>query len=241
MPAPRLCSWTNAAPQLTFARGVVISCPRTAARGRSMQRVLFVTVLLIAAGCQVQNPYAAIGPATVPAPTTGQALPYYPPTVIGGPPASSNAAAGASRSATSQPARVSVSAEGAPSIATGRSAIVADPADRETIRIVENNSPSVRTANAATRGTPSAGTPTTPAASAPSGPITPPLNRAPAGQPTGYAPPASSPATNRMRGFAATPSATSEGDTRKVTPASYQQMAPTFSEASPADGQWRAR
>ena len=177
-----------------------------------MHRVLLAAALVSAAGCQTQNPFAAIGPATVPAPATGQQPPYYPATAAAPEPAPSG--------------RISVSADSAPRSSTTSSAIVADPADREPIRIVENNSPAVRTATAPSRG------PT------PDGNVAPPPNRVPtsqpAGQPSSYTP---SPATNRIRGFATGPSTTTPG----IAPASYQQPVPTFTEVTPADGQWRAR
>ena len=210
-----------------------------------MERVLWAVLLpialaLVASGCQSQNPFAAVGPVTVPAPSTGQPLPYYPPNVSGGAPAASGAAGSATAGRAKSP-RVSVSAEGT-ATSPSRTAIVADPADREPIRIVESNSPAVRTANANTRG--GAGS-ATGAATVPSGNIQPPPNRVPAsplpanGQ-SGYAPAGTSPATSRMRGFG-----TTVGDAKSipggVAPASYSQPVPTFSEATAADGQWRAR
>ena len=203
-----------------------------------MLRVLLIAALVAATGCQTQNPFAAIGPNTVPAPTTGQPLPYYPPTVTGAGPGAANAPPAAT---VARPARLSVSAEGTASAAAPPSAIVADAADREQVRIVESNAPAARTANAAARGNPAPGIQPAPAAGTPSGQIQPPSNRVPVtpGGNSGYAPPGASPATSRMRGFAAAPSTTNEAKT--VAPASYQQMTPTFSEATPADGQWRAR
>jgi hypothetical protein len=77
-------------------------------------------------------------------------------------------------------------------------------------------------------------------------PPQPPPNRVPVapGGNSGYAPPGASPASSRMRGFAAAqPAATgpASASSRTVAPASFQQMTPSFSEATPADGQWRAR
>ena len=210
-----------------------------------MKRVLLAVLLmsamaLLAAGCQTQNPFAAVGPATVPAPSTGQTLPYYPPNVTGASPAVPTAANPAVAVPASAP-RVSVSAEGTRS-APAHSAIVADPADREPIRIVENGAPAARTASANARGTAAGGNAAVPA---PAGAAGQPQNRlpipaGPASGKSGYAPPGSSPATSRMRGFAASseePKSIAGG----VAPASYQQPVPTFSEATAADGQWRAR
>jgi hypothetical protein len=184
-----------------------------------MHRVLLAAALLVAAGCQTQNPFAAIGPATVPAPTTGQQPPYYP--AIGTAPAALPSG------------RVSVSADSAPRLSTTSSAIVAEPADREPIRIVENSSPTIRTATAPSRGA------TTDAN------VAPPPNRAPTsqppGQPSSYTPPPASPATSRIRGFAAGTSSSNSTSPRTVAPAGYQQPVPTFTEITPADGQWRAR
>lgn len=199
-----------------------------------MHRVLLAAALVTTVGCQTQNPFAAIGPATVPAPTTGQQLPYYPASAVPG--LSSTQATAAPTPPPSN--RISVSAESAPrpsSPATSfaPSAIVAEPADREPIRIVENSSPAIHTATAPNRGTPL--TNPTP------GTVAPPPNRVPAGQPSSYAPPSTSPATNRMRGFASTPTVAVPASPRSVAPAAYQQAVPTFSEIPAANGQWRAR
>ena len=212
-----------------------------------MERVLSVvlpsaTLLLLAAGCQTQNPFAAVGPATVPAPTTGQTLPYYPPTVTGAPAGSGSSIP--SLAATAKSPRVSVSAEG-PVSAPSRT-IVADAADREPIRIVEGSSPAVRTANANARLAPT-GIQAAPASAAPASSSRPPANRMPTMPPSGqsgYAPAATSPpritpAASRMRGFAVQDDRVA--GTSSIAPASYQQPVPTFSEATAADGQWRAR
>lgn len=94
------------------------------------------------AGCQVQDPFAVFGPPRVPAPTTAQSAPYYPPTA----------------SAPKQPTaiapaispRISVSAEDKPSPLNSGSRFAAESTDREPIRIVENPSPT-RTASASSR------------------------------------------------------------------------------------------
>jgi hypothetical protein len=99
----------------------------------------------------------------------------------------------------------------------------------------------VRTANASARATPAAAVPP---ATAPPGTVQPPLNRIPASSPatgqSGYVLPGSSPATRRMRGFESAAGESRPGASG-VAPASYAQPVPTFSEATPADGQWRAR
>ena len=208
-----------------------------------MQRVLSALAVMsaiagLAAGCQTQNPFAAIGPATVPAPTTGQSLPYYPPNVAGA--AAGSAASIPSLAAPAKSPRVSVSAEGtAP--APSRAPIVADAADRQPIQIVENSSPAVRTANASTRGMPT-GIQATPASSLPATSPPPPANRSITAPPSSQslnAPSRITPAASRLRGFAVQDDrvAGSSG----VAPASYQQPVPTFSEATSVDGQWRAR
>ena len=208
-----------------------------------MNRVLLTATLpsahlLLAAGCQTQNPFAAIGPATVPAPTTGQSLPYYPPNVAGA--AAGPAASIPSLASPAKSPRVSVSAESA-APAQSRAPIVADAADREPIRIVENSTPAVRTANANARGMPTA-IPATPASSLPGTSPPPPANRSITAPPSSQslnAPSRITPAASRLRGFAVQDDRAlgSSG----VAPASYQQPVPTFSEATAADGQWRAR
>ena len=202
-----------------------------------MPRVLLIAMLVAATGCQTQNPFAAIGPHTVPAPTTGQALPYYPPTVTGGAPAAANTPGGASTAA-AKPARLSVSAEGTPSAIAPPSAIVAEAADREPIRIVESNAPAARTANAASRGNSASGIQAAPAASVPSGQMQPPPNRVPVtpgGKSSSSAPPGNSPAISRMRGFVAgqpTASGPPPNGSRTVAPASFQEA---------SNNAWRSR
>src|SRR5438552_2409440 len=98
-----------------------------------MERVLlsiFAAALL--AGCQVQDPFAAFGPPRVPSPTTAQTAPYYPP--------NGSAAKQPSAPASTATPRISVSSEGNPPPPTTRSRFVADSADRDPIRIVENPS-----------------------------------------------------------------------------------------------------
>jgi hypothetical protein len=104
-----------------------------------MPRVLtFVIAYTLLVGCQTQNPYAAFGPPTIPAPNTTETPPYYPP---------SGAAAGAGPKAAVASTRPFVSASG-PSIPAARPTFLADPTDREPIRIVEDNDAAARTAAA---------------------------------------------------------------------------------------------
>ena len=174
-----------------------------------MQRVLlsiFAAALL--AGCQVQDPFAAFGPRRVPSPTTAQTAPYYPP--------SASASKQAPAPTTAPSPRISVSAENNPPLPTDRARFVADSADREPIRIVENPS-ATRTASAANRLTPST-------APAPSQLPTPP--------PTQPKVPASGKSPPQSGIFRADPA---------VVPATYKQASPAFNEPASAEGQWRAR
>jgi Prokaryotic membrane lipoprotein lipid attachment site len=182
-----------------------------------MKRVFaLVGALATLAGCQSQNPYAAFGPATVPPPGL-QTPPYYPPSVG----AATTSAPGTAAAPAATSTRPSVSAEGTLSSTAAGSAFVADPADREPIRVVENPAPAARTAQQRSSTSPAVGP-----------------SSAPAG---------SSPAYNRAPGYVPAPSPTSgQGSSnfrpdRTVTPAGYQQTLGPLVE-TPADaGQWRAR
>jgi hypothetical protein len=173
-----------------------------------MWRPTLLVAIAWTAGCQSQNPFAAIGPPTVPAPGSAQAPPYYPPTTS--PPSASK---------TNPPVvngRISVSADVEASRPSGSSAIVADPADREPIRVVENPNPPTRTATAPARTAPA---------------------KAPAATP-----PASAPPTNVLPGTKA--GGQSGARIRidpAVAPAGYEQPGTGFVESKPANGQWRAR
>jgi hypothetical protein len=204
-----------------------------------MKRVLLLLVILAMGGCQSQNPYAAFGPQRVPAPTTSEALPYYPPT------AATNAAERGSATTAAPSPRMSVSAEGGASTAP-RGTFAADPADREPIRVVENPA-AARTASAAARTAPPAVNKSVPSAQPAGGANKSPPAAAPSGAPqSGHSPSGRAPAFNRTRGFTAAQPAKS-GDTGEnrndpaVAPAGYQQPAATFVEAPTATGAWRAR
>jgi hypothetical protein len=204
-----------------------------------MKRVLLLWGAIALGGCQVQNPFAAFGPPRVPAPTTAESLPYYPPT-----------ATATQRTSPATPAaspRLSVSAEGNSVAQVPRSRFVADPADREPIRIVDNPAAATRTASSAARtAAPAVSPPVQGAQPAGVAPIRSVPAAAPGGAPqSGYAPPGKSPAFNRTRGYfsaqpAAGPSAGGIRSDPAVMPAAYQSAAPTFVE-TPANGQWRAR
>ena len=187
-----------------------------------MERVLLLPVAAaLLAGCQSQNPFVAFGPPTVPSPTTSQTAPYYPPTAIGPKQTTANAPFASPR--------ISVSAEGNSAPPLPRSSFVADPADREPIRVVENPSPPTRTAAATGRG-PKTGNGQPPAGLQPPAKSAAPSKNTPTPQ-SGYFPRGRSPAGSPP-GFRADPA---------VVPAGYQQVAPTFTETPMADGQWRAK
>jgi hypothetical protein len=169
-----------------------------------MRRVLLsIFAAAFVAGCQVQDPFAAFGPPRVPSPTTAQTAPYYPPT--------GSAAKQPPAAASAPTPRLSVSAESNPPLPTTRSRFVADSADREPIRIVENPSPT-RTASAANRN---------PAPKNPSAP------QQPTAQPPvpAKAPPSGKTTSPQSGNFRTDPA---------VAPA-------TFIESSAAAGQWRSR
>src|SRR6476660_176597 len=106
--------------------------------------LLLTAILTAGAGCKTNNPVAAFGPPTVPAPKTLQAPPYYP----GG--ANPTGALSAPPSASG---RLSVSAEGNSPSTLARSTNRSEPAEREPIRIVENPSAATRTAAVPSRDT----------------------------------------------------------------------------------------
>jgi hypothetical protein len=209
-----------------------------------MGRVVLLLGAVALAGCQAQNPYAAFGPPRVPAPTTSQSLPYYPPS------AGAAALQGSGASASAASTRMNVSAEGQPSIQPSRAGLAADPADREPIRVVENAAGGTRTASAAGRATaePTNNQPTSrpPSGSAGANQSTPPRQQPPGAPQLNYAPTEKSPSLSRMRGFFVAQPAKSDGTAGfrsdpAVAPAAFQQAAPTFVEAPAAAGQWRAR
>lgn len=166
-----------------------------------LHRWLWVPLLL--AGCQAQSPYTPFGPPTVPAPASNQ-LPYYPP-------AGATGAVPQSAAASSRPS-ISV---GEASLPAARPATSVDSADRETIRIVENQAPP-RTASARKSGAPQSNAP----------------QSAPASQPAGSTTPIST--GNKTSGRAQVDPA--------VTPAAYQQRVNGgFVEQPAATGSWRIR
>jgi hypothetical protein len=185
---------------------------------RSMQRALAgMAVIAVATGCQVQNPYAAFGPATVPPPGMQTPSPYYPPTTP--------ALAAPPKSGPSAGSRASISAESTPLALAPRAGIVAEASDREPIRIVENPAPVARTAAAPSRSA-------TPAGQTPSGgPISTQPSPAPATTPP-----------SRPFGTAPAPGGASTNYTldRSVAPATFQAT-PATPAGSAASGQWRAR
>jgi hypothetical protein len=196
--------------------------------------------IALMAGCQSQSPFAAFGPPTVPAPTTSQTSPYYSPTAT--------APQRTMPSAAAATPRLSVSAEAPSPTPPARGTIVADAADREPIRVVETPQAPTRTAAAGNRGQ----TPTSPGALSPNASTPAPIKSIPAAPPgtqlqSGYAPGGRAPAFNRTRGFlTAQPAGASSASGIRadgaVIPASYQQSAAAaFTEAPPANGQWRAR
>jgi hypothetical protein len=180
-----------------------------------MQSKLAAWVLVaLLAGCQARNPYAAFGPATIPAPGMQAPQPYYP----------------ATASTASPPPAIGSSAASGPTAAPlPGTAFVADATDNQPIRIVENPA-ALRTATAP--ATPTGGAPvgseSYPAAQPGAERTTSPaLNRL-----RGFIPAA--PATH------GTAPATFHADPR-VAPAGYQQPLSGFSEAPAAAGQWKAR
>ena len=104
-----------------------------------MKRLVLVLSGLGCAGCQSADPLTAFGPYRVPATSTAQATPYYPP-----PAANSQAAESKSN------ARLSVSAEG-PLAPASKFKMAAEPGDREPIRVVEGPAANTRTATATNR------------------------------------------------------------------------------------------
>ena len=183
-----------------------------------MQRALAgLAAIVVATGCQVQNPYAAFGPATVPPPGMQAPAPYYPPATP------ANAAPPKNGPATGS--RASISAESTPLALTPRPGLVAEASDREPIRIVENPAPVTRTAAAPTRSA-------TPTGQTPSGS---PISTQPSTAPATTGP-------SRPLGTAPAPGGASTNYTvdRSVAPASYQ-TAPATPTGSAASGQWRAR
>ena len=116
-----------------------------------MRLAPFLVAMLLAAGCQVQNPLAAFSPRIRP-PTTSQ-TPYYPPT---------SAAPQRTGSATPTSPRLNVSAESSPTPLPARS-FVAETTDREPIRVVENPS-ATRTASSTNRTSSPAANSSVPAA-----------------------------------------------------------------------------
>jgi hypothetical protein len=171
-------------------------------------RLAGMAAVVLLTGCQAQNPFAAFGPARVPPPGMDSPAPYYPPTpsTIAAPPKTSSPSAGS---------RASISAEPTPLATAASTSIIAEAADKDPIRIVENSSPAARTATAPTRATDAtrSAIPTTAA----------PPSASPANSPGTLAP--SSGASNRYR------------LDQSVAPSSYQT--PATSDAAP--GQWRAR
>jgi hypothetical protein len=92
-------------------------------------------------GCQAQNPFAMFGPATVPAPGAQSPSPYYPT----GAPQGAIAASGSTGTTASKLPSVS----GEPStLAAPSNRFVADPTDKQAIRIVENPAAAARLATA---------------------------------------------------------------------------------------------
>jgi len=209
-----------------------------------MQRALLLAIAAaLMAGCQWQNPFAAFGPSRVPAPTTHQTPPYYPPTPT------------SPRPLGPQPAipnqRLSVSAEGVSIGPPTRSGTFADPSDRSPIRVVENPQATARLATAAGRKAAesknSTARPARSAGGSPPAPQNAPPGSTPQGVPqSSYPPGGRAPAFSRTRGDAFAQGATSGGAGEykadaAVVPASYQQSAPGFVETTAAAGQWRAR
>jgi hypothetical protein len=173
-----------------------------------MRRAALLVALAWTAGCQSQNPFAAIGPQTVPAPGSAQTPPYYPP--------STNPTSATKAGAPAASTRISVSADRSPSGQSNSPTLVADPADREPIRVVENPQPPTRTASSGARTAPS----TAPSATQPA-----------------PAPPANVLPATKSKG----PSGAGVRIDPSVAPASYEQPAQGFVESKPASGQWRAR
>ena len=176
------------------------------ARGPFMQRTgVVIAASLLLAGCQAQNPFAAFGPARVPPPGMDATAPYYPPSpgTIAAPPSQSSPATGT---------RASISAPSSP-LGSSSPSIVAEPADREPIRIVENPAPAARTA-------------AVPA-------------RSPAPASGSNTPPASPPSTRPAGPTAPTSGASSSFRwDQNVTPSSYQTPA---ASTDASIGQWRPR
>jgi hypothetical protein len=94
--------------------------------------------LVVLAGCQAGNPYAAFGPATIPAPGMQTPAPYYAATATASPPSSAGIAEPAGSHAYEAPA----------------SRFMADSSDSQPIRIVENPA-AIRTATAPASASPS--------------------------------------------------------------------------------------
>jgi hypothetical protein len=185
-----------------------------------MQRVVILILApLCLAGCQVQDPFAVFGPQRVPAPSTVQSSPYYPPTAGAAKPPPLASAAGSPR--------LSVSAESAPLpllVPTPR--LAAEPGDAEQIRIVENPNPPTRTATVPSR-------PTTPSkAQQQPGPLMPVPTK------SGEKPPQSRLVPEGPQGG---PSATVARFDSAVAPASFNQPGSPFRETATAADQWRTR
>lgn len=188
-----------------------------------------IAALAIFSGCQSPNPFAVFGPSTVPPPGVPSPTPYYPQgsSAIASSSGANSAPAGipssppVSGSASVTSPRLSVSAADSTSSRAPGTNFVADPLDREPIRIVENPAAAARTA-----AVPQPVSKPTPSNATPSG-VLPPTN-----SPSGItpAPPGGSFKT----------SASVRNDPN-VAPATFQSPAGPFVESPAGNGQWRVR
>jgi hypothetical protein len=141
-PSLILRSWLDRPAPLISAPGAVLFLvgSRTAMRVATL-----ICAIVLATGCQVQNPLAAFSP-RIASPTTSQA-PYYPPSATAPQPA---------RAAVSASPRLSVSAETNAAPPPSSRTLIADATDREPIRVVENPA-GARTASSGNRTSAPAG------------------------------------------------------------------------------------
>ncbi|MEX2176741.1 MAG: hypothetical protein WD872_20410 [Pirellulaceae bacterium] len=207
-----------------------------------MNRALFVLAAALFAGCQNggwNNPYAAIGPATIPPPGMPAATAggyYQPPPVTGIAPAASPAATSNSNASGEGPIRIVEAGPAARSISRSSPAtIAATPASRSTSQAV-GATPAVRFNPASAPREMSQLPRVSPAIPATPSPALQRTRGFGEGAPPNLAPPAAIP---KNRFSAAPPSI--RRDTA-VVPAGYTQATATFVETTTAaTGTWKSR
>jgi hypothetical protein len=199
-----------------------------------------LVALAMFAGCQTQNPLAAFGPATIDAPRSAQAPPYYPPTTLTGDKTSSPSSGATSTAATP---RLNVSAETVALSVPQKT--TAQQADQEPIRIVENPTAAAKTASASQRDIRPSNTsaPGTHSAT----PTTVPPNNLPASsintKQSGLSPTRPPIGLSRTRGYAVStpPVVAGAKNSSRIIKTSHEEEAPTFVETAAAEGTWRSR